>query len=114
MPATTLASGMRRLTNCGSAAGNKPANSKKAAEGHTARKFMVFEPFPGLNAMHRAKVSKRSMPGVNGGRRNRHLLNDFDAEPFESHNFAGVIGEQPDGVQPKIRKDLRADAALVL
>src|SRR6266404_1481264 len=114
MPATTLASGIRRFNNWRSAADNKPANSKKAIAGRTTRKFMVSEPFPGLNSITGAKVSKRSISGLDRRRGNRHLFHNFDAEPLERYDLARVVGEQPDGVQPQIRKDLRADAAFVL
>ena len=44
----------------------------------------------------------------------RDLLHDLDAEPFQRHDLARMIGQQPDGVQPQIGKNLRADAAFVL
>ena len=44
----------------------------------------------------------------------RFLPHNLDAEAFERHDSARVIGEQADGMQAQVREDLRADAVLVL
>ena len=44
----------------------------------------------------------------------RHLLHDLDAEAFQRDNLARVIGQQANGVEAEIGKNLRADAVLVL
>ena len=41
-------------------------------------------------------------------------VDDFDAEPFEPDDFAGVIGEEADGVEVEIGEDLGSDACIVL
>jgi len=48
------------------------------------------------------------LPGYGG------LVYYFDAEGFEGYYFAGVIGEETDGVEAEVGQDLGADAVLVL
>ena len=44
----------------------------------------------------------------------RDLFHDLDAKPFQRHDLARMVGQQADGVQAQIGKNLRADAAFVL
>ena len=46
--------------------------------------------------------------------RYRHLLDDLDAEAFQSGDFARVIGQDADALQVQVLEDLRADADLAL
>ena len=46
--------------------------------------------------------------------RYRHLLDDLDAEAFQSGDFARVVGQDADALQVEVREDLRADADFAL
>ena len=52
--------------------------------------------------------------GGRAGRRYRNLFDDLNSEAFESHYPAGMIGEQANRAQLQVRKNLRADARLML
>ena len=51
---------------------------------------------------------------VVGADRNGGLLQDADAEAFQSGDLAGVVGEQADVANPEVAEDLGADAGLAL
>ena len=48
------------------------------------------------------------------GGRDRYLLDDFDAEAFETGDFARVIGEQTNALEVQVGEDLRSDADFAL
>ena len=52
---------------------------------------------------------RKRLPYLHG-----NLLDNFDAVSFQANHFAGMVGEEPDGVQSEIGEDLGAEAALVL
>ena len=45
---------------------------------------------------------------------NRRPVDNLDTEPFQRHNLARMISQQPNGVQPEIAQDLRPDPGLML
>src|SRR5205085_1377301 len=42
----------------------------------------------------------------------RHLLDDFEAIPFEANDFFRIVREQSNGLQTEINQDLRAESVL--
>jgi hypothetical protein len=42
------------------------------------------------------------------------LLDDFDAEAFQTDDLAGVVGQEADAAEAEVYQDLRSDACLML
>src|SRR5215831_15872242 len=59
-------------------------------------------------------VSLAQPPHRGSELRNGNLIDDLDTETFERDDLAGMVGQQADPVEPKVRKDLRSDAVFVL
>src|SRR5713101_6086840 len=96
IPETTLASGMTSFSSCGSAADATVARASK--EDTASKRSLIL-----ILTNSRGKSSQ-----------NRRLSDNFDAEAFQRHNFAGMVGQQPNGVKPEIAQDLRPDSGLML
>src|SRR5437016_88162 len=96
IPETTLASGMTSFSSCGSAADATVARASK--EDTASKRSLIL-----ILTNSRRKSSQ-----------NRRLGDNFDAEAFQRHNLTGMVGQQPNGVKPKIAQDLRSNPGLVL
>src|SRR5260370_16429304 len=96
IPETTLASGITSFSSCGSAADATATRARK--EDTPSKRSLIL-----ILTNSRGKSSQ-----------NRRLSDNFDAEPFQRYNFAGMLHQQPNSVKPKIAQDLRPDPGLVL
>ena len=60
------------------------------------------------------KLGLRRPPCAKLTDRHGHLFHNLDAKAFQRHDLARMVGQQADGVQTQVGKNLRADAAFML